>query len=43
MQLVSEQCLKGIYSHLLLSQAVEEEFLNCVTLQVVALCYLIAS
>jgi len=41
--LVSEQSLKGVYCYLLLSQAVEEELLNCVTLKLVALCHLIAS
>jgi len=39
----SEQSLKGVYCHLLLSQAVEEELLNCVTLKMVALCHLTAS
>jgi len=42
-RLVSEQHLKGVYCHLLLSQAVEEELLNCVTLKLVALCHLTAS
>jgi hypothetical protein len=42
-QLVSEQSLKEVYCHLLLSHTVEEELLNCVTQKLVALCHLTAS
>jgi hypothetical protein len=41
-QFVSVQRLKGVYCHLL-SQAVEEDLLNCVTLKLVALYHLIAT